>query len=72
MIYKNLESFIIFTYWKTAWNVDFPHQVVIDLGKVEEIKGLRYLPRMEENTPGAIKDFKLYIKESEFKVDGRE
>lgn len=60
------------TYWKTAWNVDFPHQVVIDLGKVEEIKGLRYLPRMEENTPGAIKDFKLYIKESEFKVDGRE
>ena len=60
------------TFWKTAWKVDFPHQVVIDLGKVEEIKALRYLPRMEETTPGAIKDFKLYVKEGDFTIDSVE
>lgn len=57
------------TYWKTSNRSKFPHQIVIDLGKVEKIKGVRYLPRMEEGSPGAIKNFKFYAKESPFVID---
>lgn len=54
------------TYWKTAYKVAFPHQIVIDLGKVEEFKGMKYIPRAEENAPGEVKDYKFYVKESPF------
>ena len=57
------------TYWKTSGRSKFPHQIVIDLGKVEKIKGVRYLPRMEEGSPGAIKNFKFYAKEEPFVID---
>ena len=57
------------TYWKTSDRAAFPHQVVIDLGKVEEFKGLRYLPRMEAGSPGAIKDYKVFVKELPFQID---
>ena len=54
------------TYWKTAYKVAFPHQIVIDLGKVEEFKGMKYIPRAEENAPGEVKNYKFYVKESPF------
>jgi beta-galactosidase len=54
------------TYWSTPSGVDYPHQIVIDLGKIEEIRGFRYLPRVEEGAPGLIKDYKLYLKEEPF------
>lgn len=55
------------TYWKTA-SGEFPHQIVIDLGSVEPVKGIRMLPRVEEGAPGLIKDFKIYTKEEPFKI----
>ena len=57
------------TYWKTSPKDNFPHQIVIDLGKEESFNGFRYLPRVEEGSPGAIKDFKFYIRETPFAIE---
>lgn len=57
------------TIWHTAYSETkdrFPHQIVIDLRKEQTITGFEYLPRMEENYPGMIKDFRIYIKNQPF------
>ena len=55
------------TFWSTVKGVNFPHQIVIDLGKEHTITALQYLPRMESNAPGSIKDYKIYVKAQPFK-----
>ncbi|RZM04424.1 MAG: discoidin domain-containing protein [Pedobacter sp.] len=53
------------TFWQTqsvGAKPGYPHQVVIDLGEEQRIKGFRYLPRSDKKVDGMIKDFKLYIK----------
>ena len=55
------------TFWSTVKGVKFPHQIVIDLGKERTVTALQYLPRMESNVPGAIKDYKIYVKKEAFK-----
>lgn len=52
------------TYWSSEAGNKYPHHIVIDLGSVQDISGIQYLPRMENNVPGGIKNFKFYIKES--------
>ena len=37
------------------------------MGKSSTLTGIRYLPRMESNVPGAIKDFRVYVSETPFK-----
>ncbi len=59
------------TFWHTKYRGDHagmphPHQVVIDLGSVQEFKALRYLPRNGAN-PGKVKDYKIYASKSLFK-----
>ncbi|MEL5893400.1 beta-galactosidase [Bacteroides sp. GD17] len=54
------------TYWSTAYGVAYPHSLVIDLKEECTISGFRYLPRAEENAPGAIKTYKIYIKDKPF------
>ncbi len=54
------------TYWQTVDNTSFPHQIVIDLGKVYEISGFRMLPRAEKEVPGVIKEYSVFVKESDF------
>ncbi len=59
------------TFWHTNYssiNPKYPHQLVIDLGEDTIITGFSYLPRAEANKPGMIKDFKIYIKTSPFKL----
>ncbi len=59
------------TIWHTAYSMTkdaFPHQIVIDLGEDKVITGFEYLPRMEANKPGMIKDYKIYLKETPFKL----
>lgn len=56
------------TYWMSANDSDFPHNVIIDLGKNYTITGLSYIPRAEEGAPGSIHRFKVYIKKIPFKV----
>lgn len=57
------------TYWTTVKGVKFPHSIVIDLGSEKTLSGLQYLPRMEAEVPGAIKDYKIYVKRTEFSID---
>jgi len=51
-------------YWHTEWGnqqPNYPHYLVIDLGKAEEISGFRYVPRADNNSPGRIKDYQILI-----------
>lgn len=57
------------TYWQSqsiAAKPDYPHQVVLDLGRTEHIKGIRMLPRADKRAQGQVKDFNLYIKKEPF------
>ena len=56
------------TYWSTVAGIDYPHSVVIDLGAVYILTGIQYLPRMESEVPGGIRDFKIYVKPHPFKL----
>ena len=49
------------TYWQTEKSATTPHLLVIDLGAVETISGIEYLPRAEQGAPGSIKDFRIYV-----------
>ncbi len=54
------------TYWSTVPGDPFPHAFVIDLGGDKTVSGIQYLPRMESDVPGAIKDFKVYVSATPF------
>lgn len=49
------------TYWRTARKSPLPHLLVIDLGAVQTVSALDYLPRVEQGAPGAIKAFKVFV-----------
>ena len=49
------------TYWQTERGASAPHLLVIDLGSVQTVTALEYLPRAEQGAPGNIKDFKIYL-----------
>ncbi len=57
------------TYWSTVTGTPYPHTIVIDLGDTHTVSGIQYLPRMESDVPGAIKDYKIYIKSTPFTID---
>lgn len=55
------------TIWHTQWNggsPGHPHAVVVDLGRVVEIAGFRYVPRPNGNPPGRIKGFRFFASET--------
>ena len=56
------------TFWQTVAGEAFPHYVVIDLGASHNLSGYQYLPRMEANAPGIVKDFRIYVKDTPFSV----
>ena len=53
------------TYWSTVKGTPYPHALVIDLGSEHTLTGIQYLPRMESEVPGGIKDFKVYVSDYE-------
>lgn len=55
------------TFWQTVDNVAYPHQLVIDLQDEYQIGGFAYLPCVEVNSPGAIKEYRVYVKQTDFK-----
>ena len=55
------------TFWSTVKGVSFPHSIVIDLGKEHTLTALQYLPRMEQEVPGGIKDYRIYVSKESFK-----
>ncbi len=56
------------TYWSTVPGVPFPHAVVIDLGTERSLSGFQYLPRMEAEVPGAIRDYRIYVSTVPFRM----
>ena len=50
------------TYWKTERGKAYPHVIILDLGAEHTLSGMQYLPRMESNVPGGIKDYKMFVK----------
>jgi len=56
------------TIWHTQWqdaSPRHPHQIVIDLGSVQTISGLKCLPR-QDSPNGRIKDFNVYLSNTVF------
>ena len=56
------------TYWSTNQGVPFPHHIVIDMGQEQTVSGFQVLPRMEENAPESIRDYRIFVKSSPFKM----
>jgi len=56
------------SFWHSLWSAPHPkhpHTLVIDLGKEQELAGLRLLPR-QDSVNGRIKDYKLYLSVTPF------
>lgn len=51
------------TYWKSDKNAGYPQRIVINMGQEETVGGIEYLPRVENGSPGAIKDYRIYVTE---------
>lgn len=49
------------TYWQTIPGNGFPHLLVIDLGSIQNVSALEYLPRAEEGAPGSVKDIRVFL-----------
>ena len=49
------------TFWQTEKGAEAPYLLVIDLGSVQTVTALEYLPRAEQGVPGAIDRFRVYI-----------
>ncbi|HZI33719.1 MAG TPA: beta-galactosidase, partial [Candidatus Binatia bacterium] len=50
-------------FWHTEWknaSPNYPHTLILNLGKEQAIGGFRYVPRQSEGA-GHIKDFRIYI-----------
>ena len=52
-------------YWHTEWSAaspPHPHRLILDLGSVREINGLRYTPRQgDQRVTGRIKEYSIYV-----------
>lgn len=46
------------TYWRT--DIDYPHEIQIDLGEVYHISGFYYLARQDEKWNGTIQEYAFY------------
>jgi len=56
-----------FNYWCSDWSKqksEYPHYLVIDLGKTENISGFRYIPKSGNDNSGRIKDYEIFVGDS--------
>ena len=49
------------TYWQSEHKAALPQQLVIDLGSIQTVSAVEYLPRAEKGAPGSIKDYRIYL-----------
>ena len=57
------------TFWHTEWmnaTPGHPHFLIIDIGEVQAVSGLEYLPR-QDSPNGRLKDVRFYLKRTAFK-----
>lgn len=56
------------TFWAAESKAKSPHALVIDLGTTVRATGLRILSRAEKGAPGQVKDCRVYLKASPFRL----
>lgn len=49
------------TYWSTVSGVALPHLLVIDMGKVQSVGAIEYLPCTTQTSVSGIKGYKIYV-----------
>ena len=52
------------TFWHTAWGANepkHPHQIIIDMAKIYEVKAITYLARQDGNANGMVKGYEVYL-----------
>ena len=52
------------TLWHTAWSTSatsYPHEIQINLGAIQAIDGIRYLPRQDGGVNGTIAKYAVYV-----------
>ena len=49
------------TYWSSVGGTKAPHLLVIDMGKVQTVGGIEYLPCTTETSVSGIKGYKIYV-----------
>ncbi len=49
------------TYWQTERAAVLPHLLVIDMGGVQTVSALEYLPRAEQGAPGSINNYAVFV-----------
>lgn len=49
------------TYWSTVSGVALPHLLVIDMGKVQNVGAIEYLPCTTQTSVSGIKGYKIYV-----------
>lgn len=54
------------TYWQSSDSNQLPASIIIDLGEIEKISGMQYLPRGEAGVPGCIAKYKVYVSDENF------
>lgn len=52
------------SYWSSATDARYPHQIVIDMGSHNSFSQLRYLPRQDQGQAGNIKGYQVYSSHS--------
>ncbi|MCT4587789.1 MAG: beta-galactosidase [Carboxylicivirga sp.] len=59
------------TFWHSEWRTeqpDYPHHIVIDIGKSYKIKGIQLLSRTDKSNNGNIKEYKLYLTDKPYNL----
>jgi len=62
----DLQESIIWQTQITGASPKHPHQVVIDMGEVVNVKGFRILPRSDKSSVGVVKDYQFYLEKTPF------
>jgi beta-galactosidase len=59
------------TIWHTEWGgrqPDHPHLLIVDLGEVRDVSGVRYISRQGDH-PGKIKGYQFYLRTEPFETE---
>lgn len=62
----DLQESVIWQTQITGGSTKHPHQVVIDMGEVVNVKGFRILPRSDKSNVGVVKDYQFYLEKTPF------
>ncbi|TDD67738.1 hypothetical protein E1262_18075 [Jiangella aurantiaca] len=50
-----------YTHWHSRYDTPLPHRLDVDLGAVQRIAGVRYMPRQDGGVNGKVRDFEVLV-----------